>query len=136
MLSDDNTTAGAVSSTTPADDILQEIIRLGGAVPTDRPEPLEEVEDSGDWVERELAYARLVAFQSHHGSKKQWSSFMIAAMAALIAFQMVLLSMVGFGWWDFTPYDWLLPILLVQNFAQIVGLAIVIVKALFSSFKE
>jgi len=51
-------------------------------------------------------------------------------------FQMFLLMMVGWGWWDFTKYDWLLPMLLVQNFAQIVGLALVVVRSLFDSFKE
>lgn len=127
--------AGTKGAGATVEAILKEIARYG-EVPTDRPEPIEEVEQERGWVDRELAYAKLAAFQNHHDSKKRWSNFMIRAMSALILFQMLLLGFVGFGWWDFTAYNWLLPILLVQNFAQIVGLAIVIVKALFGNFKE
>ena len=45
---------------------------------------------------------------------------------------MILLVLVGSGVLDFKGYDWLLPALLVQNLAQIVGLASYAVKHLFS----
>ncbi|MCO7736450.1 hypothetical protein NJB95_07475 [Brucella intermedia] len=133
---DDTASQGKSPSDPTIDEILKEISRFGEPVSTDRPEPLEVVEQESSWVDHELAYAKLSAFQSHHQSKKQWSNFMIFIMGMLILFQMVLLMMVGWGWWDFTKYDWLLPMLLVQNFAQIVGLALVVVRSLFDSFKE
>lgn len=117
-------------------DILAEIFRQGTQVPTDKPEPVSQVEEDPYNTDRELAFEKLKAFKNHHDSKKQWSDFMIEVMAILIGFQMLLLIMVGVGWWDFTKYDWLLPMLLVQNFAQIVGLALVVVRSLFDSFKE
>lgn len=120
-----------------AAEVLEEI-RLGGdPVPTDRPEPPEPTEGSlSDQVARERDFEWLKAFKAHHGNKKCWSWFMMAILTTLVVFQIFLLIMVGNGSWDFTKYEWLLPILLVQNFAQIIGLAHVVVKSLFDGFKE
>jgi hypothetical protein len=52
-------------------------------------------------------------------------------MFVMIAFQMLLLWLVGSGRWSFEKYTWLIPALLVQNLGQIVGLALFVVKALF-----
>jgi hypothetical protein len=52
-------------------------------------------------------------------------------MAFMVGYQSFLLYKVGTGAWDFSKYQWLLPSLLVQNLAQIVGLAVFVVKALF-----
>lgn len=53
-------------------------------------------------------------------------------MAGMIGFQSYLLVRVGQGAWSFADYNWLLPALLAQNLAQVVGLAVFVVKALFS----
>ena len=50
----------------------------------------------------------------------------------MIVYQMVVLVLVGADVLDYGKYDWLLPGLLVQNLAQIVGLAIYAVEHLFS----
>ncbi|MBB3461550.1 hypothetical protein [Rhizobium sp. BK377] len=127
-----------MSTETPTkSEVLAEIEKQGSVVATDRPEPPPPTEqDSTAETERELAFARLRAFNSHHDSKRDWSRFMMLVIGGLIAFQAILLVKVGTGEWDFTKYEWLLPLLLVQNLAQIVGLAHVAVKALFDSFKE
>lgn len=117
-------------------DVLNEIQKQGELVPTDKPEPSQPVEDLEPALKNELAFAKLVAFRSHHGSKRAWSRFMILVMAVLIGFQILLLVKVGQGEWDFTKYEWLLPVILVQNFGQIVALAVIVVRALFDSFKE
>ena len=77
-------------------------------------------------------FEHLRGLASHYWHKGCWSYFLMLIMAGLIAFQCFLLTQVGFGYWDFTKYDWLLPLLLVQNFAQIIGLAVFVVKALFA----
>ena len=127
-----------MSTETPTkSEVLAEIHKQGAVVATDRPEPLPPTErDARLETERELAFARLRAFTAHHDSKRHWSFFMMVVIGGLIAFQAFLLVMVGTGLWDFTKYEWLLPLLLVQNLAQIIGLAHVAVKALFDSFKE
>jgi hypothetical protein len=57
-------------------------------------------------------------------------------MAGMVVFQSVLLGLVGAGIWDFSAYDWLLPALLVQNLAQVIGLAVFVVKALFREIRS
>ncbi len=57
-------------------------------------------------------------------------------MSIIVIFQCALLWCVGIGRWDFKDYKWLLPALLVQNLAQIVGLALVIVKSLFKDMAD
>lgn len=82
-------------------------------------------------VENERAYVHLRGLNAHYKHKSGWSFFIGALMFVMVAFQCTLLGLVGSGIWSFEKYTWLLPILLVQNFAQIIGLAIFIVKALF-----
>ena len=82
-------------------------------------------------VESQERYAHLKGIQDHYKHKGRWSNFLIFVMFGMVAFQSTLLGLVGAGIWDFTAYAWLLPILLGQNLAQIIGLAVFVVKALF-----
>lgn len=107
-------------------------------------EGLEELEDASTqeaWIEdfyahsadQEAKYVRLQALRDHFAHKGKWSYFLMFLMFVLVAFQCVLLGLVGGKVWDFREYDWLLPLLLVQNFAQIVGLAVFVVRSLFGA---
>lgn len=60
----------------------------------------------------------------------------MAAIGAMVLLQFAILFPVGFGWLDFTPYDWLLPALLVQTFGQVTGLAVYAVRYLFSDISN
>src|SRR5688572_22875500 len=75
-------------------------------------------------VEVEERYEHLTGLKDHYRHKRGWSVFLAAVMAVMIGFQIYLLSMVGSGAWTFAEYDWLLPALLVQNLAQVIGLAV------------
>ncbi|MCM5556719.1 hypothetical protein [Pleomorphomonas sp. JP5] len=119
------------------EEVLKEIQLGGNPVPTNKPEPPEPTEGTlSDELSRERAFEALKAFKAHHENKKNWSWFMMGIIFLLIVFQIYLLRKVGTGSWDFTKYEWLLPVLLVQNFAQIIGLAHVVVRSLFDGFKE
>ena len=87
-------------------------------------------------VDAQVQYAHLKGIQDHYKHKGRWSNFLIGAIAAMLIFQSYLLVMVGLGKWDFTSYDWLLPALLVQNLAQVVGLSVWAVKYLFSDISN
>lgn len=78
---------------------------------------------------RELEH--LKGLRAHYAHKEYWSWFIMGLMGAMVLFQSALITLVGLRVWSFTDYPWLLPALLVQNFAQIVGLALFVVKALF-----
>lgn len=82
-------------------------------------------------VDAERAWTHLQGLQDHYIHKKNWSTFLMWVLGGMIVFQWLLLGYVGAGYWDFTQYQWLLPILLVQNLGQIIGLAFVVVKSLF-----
>lgn len=84
----------------------------------------------------EEAYAHLQGIRDHYKHKKLWSFFIMALMAGMICFQSYLLYQVGIKAWDFSQYTWLLPALLVQNLAQIVSLAVFVVKALFTDLRR
>jgi len=86
-----------------------------------------------DTIDAELAYTHLLGLQDHYGLKKVWAYAVMFFMLIMIVFQCVLLGLVGGHVWSFTDYKWLLPALLVQNLAQIAGLAFIVVKALFNS---
>lgn len=89
-----------------------------------------------DAVAQQAAYVHLSGISDHYRDKGLWSKFLMGAIAAMLGFQSLLLLMVGFGWWDFTSYEWLLPALLVQNLTQVVGLSVWAVKYLFSDISE
>lgn len=86
---------------------------------------------SKDSIEAQAKYEHLQGLRDHYKQKGHWSLFLIILMGGMVVFQCVLLGMVGAGQWDFSKYQWLLPALLAQNLAQIVGLAIFVVKSLF-----
>lgn len=74
----------------------------------------------------------LQGISDFYRSRRQWSGFLIGCIAVSLLFQMVLTFLVGFKILDFTQYQWFLPIVASENFVQIVGLAIIVLKWLFS----
>ncbi|MDE0254092.1 MAG: hypothetical protein OYG32_04785 [Rhodospirillaceae bacterium] len=80
----------------------------------------------------QFQYAHLKGVKEHYSHKGTWSWFLIAAIAGMLLYQAILIWAVGSGWLDFSDYKWLLPALLVQNLAQVIGLAVYAVRYLFS----
>ena len=74
----------------------------------------------------------LQGISDFYRSRRQWSAFLIGCIGVSLAFQMVLTFLVGWRVLDFTQYRWFLPIVASENFVQIVGLAIIVLKWLFS----
>jgi hypothetical protein len=82
-------------------------------------------------IKAEARYEHLRGLRDHYTHKRMWSYVLMGMMGVLLLFQCLLLGLVGGGVWSFTDYDWLLPALMVQNLAAIIGLAYVVVKSLF-----
>ena len=87
-------------------------------------------------VESEIKLAHLDGIRDHYKQKKCWSFFLMFIISVLVGFQTVLLILVGEGRWNFEVYEWLLPALLVQNFASIVMLARYAVQSLFRDIRN
>lgn len=90
--------------------------------------------DNTEW-ESQRKWIHLQGLADHYSLKKGWSGTLKWLLIFMVGFQWILLACVGWGWWDFTKYQWLLPVLLVQNLGQIIGLAFVVVKSLFKDLK-
>lgn len=82
-------------------------------------------------IDSERSYVNLQGLRDHYVHKGRWSWFLMFIMFLMVVFQCFLMWKVGEGVWDFVKYKWLLPLLLVQNLAQVVGLAVFVVKSLF-----
>jgi len=81
--------------------------------------------------EIEAGYIHLKGLQDHYLHKNYWSIFLMVILGSMMGFQIILLTFVGLGKFDFSHYEWLLPALLVQNLAQVLGLAVIAVTSLF-----
>lgn len=86
-------------------------------------------------IQSEISYAHLQGIIDHYSQKGKWSKFLMVLVGGMVAFQSVLLLLVGAAVLDFTKYEWLLPALLVQNLGQVIGLAVYAVKFLFSDIR-
>lgn len=89
-----------------------------------------------DAIQQEYAYTHLAGIQDHYKHKGRWSWFLMGIIGLMMIFQLVLITLVGVKRFDFTEYEWLVQLLLVQNLAQVVGLAIYAVKYLFSDISH
>lgn len=67
----------------------------------------------------------------YFGLRKNWSWFLMGAMAAMILFQMGLTIAIGKGCLDFEKYSVLISLVVGENFLQIIGMCIIVVKFLF-----
>jgi hypothetical protein len=81
------------------------------------------------------AAIRLNGLTQFYGLRRMWSGWLIGWVTVLICFQIVLTLSIGLGLLDYREYDWFLPLVTAQNFLQIVGMAIVVVRFLHSGQK-
>lgn len=73
--------------------------------------------------------AGLKAFYRH---RELWSWFLISCIALTLLFQIAITVAVGLGSLDFHLYAWFLPLVISENFVQIIGLALIVVNFLFN----
>ena len=60
-----------------------------------------------------------------------WSRWIIWWITLLIIFNVVITTLVGLAWLDYSQYEWFITAVIVQTFLQIVGLGAVAVAYLF-----
>ena len=69
--------------------------------------------------------------QQFYELRGRWSAWLLVWITSLLLFQVVLTVAIGLKLLDFTGYNWFLPMVVAQNFLQIVGMGIVIVNFLY-----
>lgn len=63
--------------------------------------------------------------------RHQWSCAVMAWISCFLLFHIGLTVAVGVGRLDFQQYQWLIPLITVENFLQIVGMGYVVVRFLY-----
>lgn len=63
--------------------------------------------------------------------RKHWSAALMVWISSFIAFHVSITIAVGLGSLDFLEYQWLIPLITVENFLQIVGMGYVVVRFLY-----
>ncbi|GFE78028.1 hypothetical protein GCM10011487_00280 [Steroidobacter agaridevorans] len=63
--------------------------------------------------------------------RQQWSCAVIAWISCFLIFHIALTVAIGLGGLDFLQYQWLIPLITVENFLQIVGMGYVVVRFLY-----
>jgi hypothetical protein len=65
--------------------------------------------------------------------RDKWSTAITVWISVFIAFHLLLTVAIGLKYLDFTHYQWLIPMITVENFLQIVGMGYVVVRFLYPS---
>lgn len=65
--------------------------------------------------------------------RRHWSAALMIWISSFIAFHVGITIAVGLGCLDFLEYQWLIPLITVENFLQIVGMGYVVVRFLYPS---
>ncbi|PIR63943.1 MAG: hypothetical protein COU64_01815 [Candidatus Pacebacteria bacterium CG10_big_fil_rev_8_21_14_0_10_40_26] len=78
---------------------------------------------------------RLDGLQKYFEMRSTWGDFLKICLAIILAFNIVLIVVVGIGWLKYND-EWFLRIVLTTNLADIIGLVYLVVKFLFSNQVE
>ena len=121
---DDPRGAGSNQTTADADALSAVLERARGS-----PERAPAVDEAAEKATRErLELDRLRQFLNLRGN---WSWWLTIWISGLLIFHIALTVAIGRGWLRFTDYPAFLPMVVLQNFAQIVGMGLIIVKFLY-----
>ena len=83
---------------------------------------------------RERETQRL-GFQKYYDLRDKWSRYIMLYVWFMLLFQLGLTLAIGLSQLDFGKYSFFLNLVIGQNFAQIVGMGIIVAKFLFSDQK-
>ena len=62
--------------------------------------------------------------------RKQWSTYLLTLVIAIVGFNMMFLVTIGLGWLQFSD-EWLVRIIFTGSFIEVLGLAKIVVDFLF-----
>jgi hypothetical protein len=73
----------------------------------------------------------LAARQQFLTLRGAWSKWLVRWIGGLLAFQILLTVAVGLNLLDFQKYQWFLPLVITENFGQIIAMGLIIVRFLY-----
>lgn len=123
--------AGNGSDQFPEFDQLKQLI---GSAEVKNREFVEDIDDQRQATSAQELKERethRVGEEEYYKLRSKWSWFIFSFVAFMLFFQLALVFAIGFGWVDFTKYQTFLHLVMGQNFAQIIGMGIIVAKFLF-----
>lgn len=112
-------------------DQLKELI---GSEETKNSEVVENIDDQRQAVSAQELKERetnRVGKEEYYKLRNKWSWFICTFVAFMLLFQLFMVCAIGFKWVDFKDYQTFLHLVIGQNFAQIIGMGIIVAKFLF-----
>lgn len=101
-----------------------------------KPQPLIEatvIEDASTNLEKlklQLETLNLQEKSEFLSYRKQWSTYLLTLVIAIVAFNAMFLVTIGLGWLQFSD-EWLVRIIFTGSFVEVLGLAKIVVDFLF-----
>jgi len=80
--------------------------------------------------------AHVSGFERYYRLRDRWSLYLVIFISVMIAFQVLLTALIGFGALNFLNYQYFLYIVIGENFAQIIAMGFIVVKFLFPNQSE
>ncbi|MFZ6015620.1 MAG: hypothetical protein ACOYUZ_04695 [Patescibacteria group bacterium] len=75
--------------------------------------------------------AHVGGFERYYKLRDRWSLYLVIFISVMIAFQILLTALIGFGVINFLNYQYFLYVVIGENFAQIIAMGFIVVKFLF-----
>jgi hypothetical protein len=72
--------------------------------------------------------------EEYYTLRNKWSWFIFGFVAFMLLFQLFVIVAIGYKWVDFTQYQTFLHLVIGENFAQIIGMGIIVAKFLFPKY--
>ena len=69
------------------------------------------------------------------GMRIRWSNWTLGCIVAIVCFDFIIVGAAGLGWIKFSN-NYVLPAFLAESIINVIGLAVIIVKYLFSNWGE
>lgn len=63
--------------------------------------------------------------------RSMWSKWIIAWITSFFIFHISLTVGIGIKWFDFTSHQWMVPMIVGENFLQVIGMGYIIVRFLY-----
>lgn len=123
------------TSSEPAEPTLESLQALFDATSGYEPEPDGDDIDESRQRENEQAIkereTERQGREHYFQLRDRWSWFIFGFVCSMIILEAFLAIAIGYGWMNFEHYKYVVSLVLGENFAQIVGMGIIVSKFLF-----
>lgn len=113
---------------------FDQLKRLVGSEEAQSNEIIEDIDDQRQATSAQELKERethRIGEEEYYKLRNKWSWFIFGFVTFMLLFQLFLVCFIGFKWVDFRDYQTFLHLVIGQNFAQIIGMGVIVAKFLF-----